>query len=293
MKSQRYLGSVARFATDNYFHTMMILFAAIVFTFFTTKEYIPTGFRLVMPWVLFLMITATVKRTWAWMLVLASIMLVINAVLNFYVSANHGFMIAYISLALLIAVCADDQALMQKMALWFLTVLMGLALIQKLASPYYMSGNLIGDYILTGQMFKNLITVAHPDWVNVVHANIAAKRELAAILPSTGNSVPLAVPAGITALIMGLTYTALVSQFLMEAALLARSRMGIWVHYALLLFVLIIYSTRNENVFLSMNCILGYALTDAQTKSARKFYVIWIFYLLAMEMMGVRPGLLI
>lgn len=94
-------------------------------------------------------------------------------------------------------------------------------------------------------------------------------------------------------LIMTLTYAALVCQFLMEAALLLRARLGLWVHYGLLFFVLIIYSTRNENVFLSMNCILGYALTDAQTKSVRKFYVLWIFYLLVMELMGVRPGLLI
>ena len=202
-------------------------------------------------------------------------------------------MIAYISLALLIAISADDEALMQKMALWFLAALMGLALIQKMSSPYYMSGNLIGDYILTGQMFKNLITVAYPDWVNVVHENVAAGRELAVIEPQTGNAVDLAVPAGITVLIMGLTYTSLVSQFLMEAALLLRARLGIWVHYALLLFVVIIYSTRNENVFLSMNCILGYALTDDKTKSVRKFYVIWVFYLLVMELMVVRPGFLV
>ncbi len=289
----RLLSNVARFSTDHYFHTLLILFAAIVFTFFTTKDYIPTVFRLFMPWILLFMITTRLQRRWVWTLMLSSLMLIINVYVNFYVSANHGFMIAYISLALLIAISADDEALMQKMALWFLAALMGLALIQKMSSPYYMSGNLIGDYILTGQMFKNLITVAYPDWVNVVHENVAAGRELAVIEPQTGNAVDLAVPAGITVLIMGLTYTSLVSQFLMEAALLLRARLGIWVHYALLLFVVIIYSTRNENVFLSMNCILGYALTDDKTKSVRKFYVIWVFYLLVMELMVVRPGFLV
>ncbi len=290
---KRALSNVARFATDNYFHTLLILFSAIVFVFFTTKDYIPTVFRLIMPWMLLIMITTNLRRTWCWTLILVVVMLIINVFMNYYNSANHGFMIAYIGLALLIAISADDEALMQKMALYFLTVLMGLALVQKLASPYYMSGNLIGDYILTGQMFKNLITVVYPDWVNVVHENKAAIRELGSLPPAAASSVSLAVPAGITALIMVLTYTSLATQFLMEVALLLRARMGKWVHYALLLFVLIIYSTRNENVFLSMNCILGYALTDEQTKSVRKFYVIWIFYLLAMELMGVRPGFLI
>lgn len=290
---KRALSNVAGFATDKYFHTLLILFSAIAFTFFTTKYYIPAVFRFILPWVLLIMITTNLRRTWCWTLILTTVMLVINVYVNYYHSANHGFMIAYIGLALLIAISADNEVLMQKMALYFLTVLMGLALVQKLASPYYMSGNLIGDYILTGQMFKNLITVVYPDWVNVVHENNAAIRELGSLPPATGSSVPLVVPAGITALIMVLTYTSLAAQLLMEAALLLRARLGVWVHYALLLFVLIIYSTRNENVFLSMNCILGYAMTDAQSKSVRKFYVIWIFYLLAMELMGVRPGFLI
>lgn len=291
--NKRALSNVARFATDNYFHTLLILFSAIVFIFFTTKYYIPTVFRFILPWVLLIMITTNLRRTWCWTLILATVMLVINVYVNYYHSANHGFMIAYIGLALLIAISANDEVLMQKMALYFLTVLMGLALVQKLASPYYMSGNLIGDYILTGQMFKNLITVVYPDWVNVVHENNAAIRELGALTASKGNSVALAVPAGFTVLVLALTYTSLATQFLMEAALLLRARLGVWVHYALLFFVLIIYATRNENVFLSMNCILGYAMTDAQSKSVRKFYVIWIFYLLTMELMGVRPGFLI
>jgi hypothetical protein len=289
----RILNTVSRFVAENYFHTLLILFSAIVFTFFTTKDYIPPVFRIFMPWVLLLMITATMRRTWAWMLILASIMLIINAILNFYVSANHGFMIAYIALALLIAISADNEVLMQKMALYFLTILMGLALVQKIASPYYMSGNLIGDYILTGMMFKHLIAVVYPDWLNIVHENKAAIRSLGAMPPSAGSSVELIAPAGIAVLIMVLTYISLASQFLMEVALLMRARLGIFVHYALLLFVVIIYSTRNENVFLSMNCILGYAMTDDETKSARILYVIWIFYLLAMELMGIRPGLIV
>ncbi len=290
---KRLLGDVSRFVTENYFHTLLILFSVIVFTFFTTKDYIPPMFRIAMPWVMLLMVATTARRTWIWMLLLASVMLIINVLVNFYISANHGFMIAYIALALLISISSDDEVLMQKMALYILTILMGLALVQKLASPYYMSGNLIGDYILTGQMFKHLIAVVYPEWLNIVHENKAAIRTLGTMPPSTGNSVSLVVPTGITLLIMTLTYVSLVSQFLMEVLLLMRAKLGIWVHYALLLFVVIIYSTRNENVFLSMNCILGYAMTDEQTKSARLLYVLWVFYLLAMEMMGVRPGFLV
>ena len=296
MESQpkkRFLRTVSCFVAENYMHTLLILLSAIVFTFFTSKDYIPPLLRIIMPWVLLLMITSTVRRTWAWMLFLTSVMLVINVMLNFYQIANHGFMIAYISLTMLIAVSANDEALMQKMALYILTILMGLALIQKLASPYYMSGNLIGDYVLTGMMFKHLIAIVYPDWLNIVHENSAAIRELGAMPPSVGNSVALAAPAAVVTLIMALTYISLASQFLIEVALLMRSRLGVFLHYVLLLFVLIIYSTRDENIFLSMNCILGYAMTDAQTKSVRIFYVILIFYLLVMQMMGVRPGFLI
>lgn len=295
LQNNRFLGALSRFSTQNYFHTLVILFAAIVFTFFTSKDYIPAIFRMIMPWVLLFAVLSTNRSRQAWLVLLASIMLVINVILNFYVSANHGFMIAYIGLALMICLAAQERgtALMEKLAAYFLTALMGLALIQKLASPNYMSGDLLGYYVLSGNMFKVLISLFYPDWMTIVHENNAAVQSLQDMAPQGMQAADIVVPAGIGLLIMALTYVSLATQAVMELCLFLRARLGVWTHYMLLLFVVIIYTTRNENIFLSMNCILGYAMTNEQTKSARPLYVIWIFYLLVMELAGVRPGILV
>ena len=58
-------------------------------------------------------------------------------------------------------------------------------------------------------------------------------------------------------------------------------------------FVLVIYASRNENVFLSLNCLMGYGITNDETKAARKWYVALAVYLLSMELFAVRPIVLL
>ena len=292
LRTSRVTKPVADFVTDNYFQTLLLLFAGIVFTFFTTKDYIPVGLRLVMPWLLVALVSVREMRTRATLLIWVVAALALNVGLNFYVSANHGFMIAYIGLALLISCAAekDGAVLMQRAAVLLLSILMGLALIQKLVSQYYMSGHLIGSYLATGQMFKVLLSFVIPDWFQIVKDNLDAEKTLIGQAATT--SVSVTIPPLVQGLAVILTYTALASQALMEVFILARRRFGIWTHYAVILFVLIVYATRNENVFLSMNLILGYAMTDEATKSARIWYVIGVFYLLTMQMTGLRPGII-
>ena len=293
IRESRFTKPLNDYVTENYFETLMILFSAIVFVFFSTKGYIPAGVRIAMPWLLIFLITTKDLRSKAILLIWINIGLLFNVWMNFYVSANHGFMIAFIGLALMIT-CADREngaANLQKIAVAIISILMGWALVQKLISPYYMSGNLIGSYLATGQMFKVMLSFVIPDWFQITHDNFQARY---GVMAEAGvSSVPVVVPPLVAGLAMVLTYTALLSQAALEAIVLLRKRFGIWTHYAVLLFVLIIYSTRNENVFLPMNLILGFAMTDEETKPARLWYVLGIIYLLGMEVMGLRPGIII
>ncbi|MEJ6707889.1 MAG: hypothetical protein QNK92_03590 [Amylibacter sp.] len=151
-----------------------------------------------------------------------------------------------------------------------------------------MSGDLIGSYLANGYMFKTLISLIDPNWPQTVHQNLAAQTALMNAAPAMN----VTIPPMIQALAIVLTWMALASQVIIEACVLLRNKMGVWAHYAIILFVLTIYSTRNENVFLSLNLILGYAITDETTKSVRLWYVIGIVYLMIMEAMGLRPGII-
>jgi len=218
----------------------------------------------------------------------------LNVALNFYVIANHGFVIMFIGIALMIACASEEEASqnISRAAVFLISILMGLALIQKLISPHYMSGDLIGSYLANGYMFKTLISLFDPNWPQTVHQNLAAQRDLMGQMPATSSVASVTIPAFVQVLAVLLTWAALASQVMIEVCVLIRSRLGVWAHYAIMLFVLIIYSTRNENVFLSMNLILGYAITDETTKSVRLWYVIGIAYLMIMEAMGLRPGII-
>ncbi|PLS22279.1 hypothetical protein [Neptunicoccus cionae] len=287
------LQPLSRFVSEEHIRTLLILFSAIVFVFFTTKEYIPFAARLVVPFLLILLMTAGEVKQRVVLLFCVVLGLGLNVWANYYVIANHGFMITYIGIALMIACASGAQAsaVIARAAVLLISILMGLALIQKLVSPHYMSGALVGGYLANGYMFKTLISLFYSNWPEVVQQNLLAQKALLSMPPGQGNSVPLTVPPYLQLLAIILTYAALFSQIAIEACVLLRARLGMWTHYAVMLFVLIIYSTRNENVFLSMNLILGYAMTDEHTKKARLWYVMGIAYLLVMEMMGLRPGI--
>lgn len=292
LAKNRVLGPLTQLVTENYFVTLVVMFSAISFTYMTKNNTIPDNLKMIMPWVLIFAIFAGNRSMRMWMVGLASVLLTINLAVNFYAAANHGFVIAYIGFALFLGLALDDETegarITARTAAWFLTALMGLALIQKLASPFYMSGNLIGYYVMNGQIYENLMHLVYPDWSQIVFEYRQTTKEFNQISPSESLIIATVVPAGAATIIMLLTYASLIMQAGMELALLLRARLGIYVHYILLAFVFAIYSTRNENTFLSMNCILGYMMTTEETKSVRILYVIWVIFLLTMSLVGQR-----
>ena len=165
LRSNPMLGPINRFVTENHIQTLLILFSAVVFVFFTTKDYIPFVARLAVPVVLLLLVTVRDMRQRAFLLFWAVAGLALNVVFNFYVTANHGFMIIYIGIALMIACAAGEQAsaIIARASVLLISILMGLALLQKLVSPHYMSGALVGSYLANGYMFKTLISLVIPE----------------------------------------------------------------------------------------------------------------------------------
>jgi hypothetical protein len=288
------IAPIARFGTEEHIRTLLILFSAVVFVFFTSKDYIPFAARLVVPFLLLMLVTATNMRQRFNLLLWITLGLGLNVVMNFYVIANHGFVIMYIGIALMVACASGEDASknISRAAVFLISILMALALIQKLISPHYISGELIGSYLANGYMFKTFISLFDPSWPQTVHQNLAAQRALMDVAPAATASMSVTIPPAIQVLAILLTWAALASQVMIEACVLLRNKLGVWAHYAIMLFVLIIYSTRNENVFLSMNLILGYAITNEQTKSVRVWYVIGVAYLMIMEAMGLRPGII-
>lgn len=266
------------------------LYAVIVFGFVCSEGYTQTWASLLVPF-LGLAAATTESRTvrFGAVLGIAGVIAALVAV-NFYVIANHGFMLLWIGLALSLALACeapDDAMVLRRNATALLAILMGVALIQKLRSGYYMEGDLLGGLLIQGEIYKNLIGTFLPEWPGLIADYQAAVEGLKA-RPEAASAV-IAVPPLVATLAVRMTIWSLVAQAVLEVMILFRARVGMLLHLAILGFVLVVYSTRNENVFLSINCLLGYAMTDETTAAARPWYVLAVIYLLAASLIGLRP----
>jgi hypothetical protein len=273
--------------------TAIAIYAAICFAFVCSKDYAQAWASLAVPFLAIAALT-TDSRTvrFGAVLGIAAVMMALVA-MNYYTIANHGFMLAWSGLAIAFAVACDpgrDAVVLRRNAALLLGILMGFALLQKLRTPYYMEGDLLGGLLMQGEIYFNLLSWQIPEWPGLV-ADYTAKVDALLQVPEAG-SVAITVPAAVTALAWRMTVGSLIAQGVLEVLILLRSRVGLLLHVAILGFVVVVYSTRNENVFLTINCLLGYSMTDEKTVAARPVYVLLVVYLLAAEMIGLRPWII-
>jgi hypothetical protein len=285
-----FAGPMTLFFKTRQIEVATALYGAIVFAYVGSGTYTSIWLGLAVPF-LGLAAVATQSRSvrfWA-VLGLAAIMAGLVAA-NYYISVNHGFMLIWVGLGLALACACDpgrDEVVLRRNAMLLISLLMFLALIQKLRSAYYIEGDLLGGYIMQGGIFYNLLGWALPDWPGLV----AEYRGVVAGLleQPEAASVAVMVPAAVVALAWRMTMTSLVAQAVLEVMILFRARLGMVLHLAILGFVALVYATRNENLFLSVNCWLGYAMTDEKSAAIRPWYVVAIIYLLTTTHVGLRP----
>ncbi|MEM7241610.1 MAG: hypothetical protein AAF429_05450 [Pseudomonadota bacterium] len=283
------------FVNDRYAQMLLVLFAVVSFSVLVEQAYMPILAKILVPWLCLIAVINASRNLRAAMLLIATVLLFLNVLTDWYRVANHSFMISFIGLGLFLMVAAEEKGadVMRFMARYILCALMALALVQKLISPYYMSGNLMADYILNEpSIFSNLINLFVPDHLNTLHQINQIERNLVNSPLTDTATRPLQVSPLIPVIAMMLTYASLFWQAALEAVLLFKSKLGLWTHRIIIFFVLIIYATVDENEFLSMNCLLGYAMTDDSTKRARFWYVLMIFFLLGFKLTGIRLNLI-
>ncbi|MEM9061712.1 MAG: hypothetical protein AAGD13_14725 [Pseudomonadota bacterium] len=208
--------------------------------------------------------------------------------------ANHGFLIAYF--AVFFAACAITRADFWKQAVWFtramMALVMGAALCHKLVSPYFMNGNLLGEMLLSGQFYTRILNQLYGGTIDIVERTREAQAQIHTNydIQSTIGAVDLPeIGLFLLVVIYAMTMVSVVVQGLLEAALIWRRSFGIWLHRLIFGFSVMVYSLTAENVFLSMNLMMGYALTDEHSRSMRLPYVIFIAYLLISRVLLYRP----
>lgn len=282
--------TMERYVRERQMETATALYAAIATGFVASSDYLAVWIAVAIP-VLGLVGSTTNKAAVRFGALLGiSVVLGLIVLSQYYAIANHGFMLVWCGFALTLAAACDaprDVQILRRNAAMLLGILMAVALIQKVASAYYMQGELLGGLLIDGEIFANLLNLVVPDWHDTVTGYQSAGKALMAHPEASGAAI--AVPALVSWLALRMTWSSLVAQAVLEGLILFRVRAGMILHVAVIGFVLMVYSTRNENVFLSVNCLLGYAMTDEATRAARPWYVVLVLYLLTASLLGLRP----
>ena len=209
---------------------------------------------------------------------------------HYYRAANHGFMLVWVGLGIAFAAACSapkNLTVLARNSAALLALLMFIALIQKLRSTYYMEGDLLGGFLVDGEIYSVLIGFFIPEWPTLLHDYRAAFD--AAMASSEVTTAALTIPPAVTAFAWRMTIGSLIAQAVLEVMILFRAKAGIYLHLATLGFVALVYSTRNENTFLSINLLLGYAMTDERSAWIRPWYVAALVYLITAEVVDYRP----
>ena len=103
---------------------------------------------------------------WAAILTLLSF----NLYFSYWYSSNHFFLTVYAVLATLILRFRDNAPMQERINPYrsLLAIAMGLAVLQKLINPYFMSGRLIAMYVAGGGSFYSILSVFSKDHTSIV-----------------------------------------------------------------------------------------------------------------------------
>ncbi len=83
--------------------------------------------------------------------------LFLNLIPNYSTAANHYWLTVYVSFAILIGITQKNSP-KYNLFRCLLIIVFGLATVQKLISPYFFSGRLLGDYFLSDRVLSNTIS---------------------------------------------------------------------------------------------------------------------------------------
>jgi hypothetical protein len=217
-----------------------------------------------------------------------SILLITHIIFRFEVVANHTFLTTYVTLALGLSLLTKSEKFPHTCRI-LLSILLILAAIQKLISPYYMSGNLISDYIMRGNSLNWILDQFDSNfYLNQAQSDSNFLALQAA--PYADVSFPAFVPHYLESLSKTLSYAGIIFEgtlgLLCVNAKALRLRIGFSFAVAL---VIGIYVLRDETSFLSLLSLMLYYSTEQDSTFQRKCYLSFSIFFMAVSLAEFRP----
>jgi len=221
-----------------------------------------------------------------WLIILSA--LVFNLYFSFWYSSNHFFLAIYTVAAIIVELLISKKRsqLLVNPYRSLLIITFGLATLQKIISPYFLSGKLMASYILGGGSFYRVLSFIKPNHENLVYAyydtTILAKSQ-----PLIGdlNSFPISIPGEEFIMVCIILSVLIVIVELLLFILSANSKCFyhpkfVWV---LIWFVWITFTFRQEYSFFALLLILFLLSVDKIRRTPNIALILSVFLLLFLD----------
>lgn len=241
-----------------------------------------------------LVLSGDKKQRWAYVAI--GSVLIFSIVSMYTLVANHLFLLAYLVWA--VAIHADDDEGLVNTSRYILIAVMGIAALQKLINPYFISGDALAWYVASGESFGNLIAYANPGWAEQTAQVFAdSQNAMAPVDSNTPTSTPpgafLGAMIALSWFVFALELVVALSWIQLPGKLSTLRQYAPHITFA---FVWGTYLMRNEAFFFALVALLGTLGVprepDQQPSKLWWFGIGTVAFMLVVGFFGFRPPFL-
>jgi hypothetical protein len=215
--------------------------------------------------------------------------LMLNLPFRYETAANHYFLTVYVS-GLFAVWVAPGGARLVKVGGMLIALVMVFAVVGKLLSPYYLKGNLVGEFFLPGSSLRGLLSLVWPE-ISLGGVDYFVNFEATkAIPPGFAVALPAFVPStAFTSLCQAMAISIVVVEGLVAFAFATR-----WKYEAGLLAIFLwgTFILRPEYYFLALLALLGLTSTEPHMSKQVRVLRLSFYIFTIVGTIGYRPAFL-
>jgi hypothetical protein len=243
---------------------IMKIYHFMIFIFFFSSLYAGTLYKLPVVLVALLNVVFTNTKIEKWSVIFYALNFLGLAYSNYYIMANHFFLLGIFSLYMIYRVWLQD--ITWNFTFYILTLVITVATLQKLGSWYFLQGNLMAQFLLNGDGLSLIGEFFDPNYA----VNSAAFNNDYSYLPYNQTATSFITSDSLAAFAKAFTYIIVISEILLSVALIVLKPQ--WKYWALFVFLLATSLTRSEFGFFSILITLSIFDTNIQNTKIQRYF---------------------
>lgn len=243
---------------------LMRFYHFMIFIFFLSSLYAGVIYKIPIVLIALLNVIYHNQKVEKWSVIFYSINFLALAWSNYYILANHFFLLGIFSLFITYRTWLKDYH--WNFPFYILTLIIAAATLQKLGSLYFLRGNLMAQFLLNGEGLSLIGHFFDPDYA----ISSVKFYENYGLMPYNHKVTTFITTDSLAAFAKAFTYIIVVSEILLSLALVFfKPQRKYW---ALLIFLIATSITRSEFGFFSILIIISMFDANIQKTNIQRYF---------------------